>query len=247
MKNALQHKILIYDDACPLCEWYSNAFIKMGWMQASSRKPFSQIDEALQQSVDLERACNEIPLIDTQTKTVVYGIDAMVEILNSKLPFVKPIASISPVNWFLRKLYKLISYNRKGIVAKVPKGMGFSCTPSYSFSYKKIFITFCFTIASLIVYTLFKKTFPVACDIVLGISALISIIAIVVQNKNYLEFAMQWQLQLMIICVLLIPAALLGMYTPLGAMLYTAVMCFLFIKLIVQRIVYLQYYFKTDK
>ena len=243
----MKNKIIIYDDACPLCEWYTTAFIKYGLLDKDGRKPFSQIDQSIIAKIDLERACNEIPLVDMQTFEVLYGIDAMAEVLHNTFPFVKPIVKLSPVNWFLKKTYKLISYNRKGIVAKVPKVNGFTCAPSYNYNYKKYFIAFCFVIAILLMYGLFKKTFPICSDLVFGISGAMVLFSIFIQNKNVLEFIMQWQLQLMIICVMLIPAALLGQVSTLGALLFASIVAILFIKHIYHRILYLKYYFSLDK
>jgi Ca2+/Na+ antiporter len=245
--STMKNKIIIYDDACPLCQAYTDAFIKYGLLSKDGRKPFSEIDERIIAKLDLERACNEIPLIDTQTHEVLYGIDAMVEVLNHTFPFVKPIASIAPMNWFLRKLYKLISYNRKGIVAKIPAIGKFNCAPSYSFNYKKFFIALCFTVSTIIMYCMFRKTFTQATDFIIMLSGFFVLISIFIQNKNHLEISMQWQLQLMIMCVVLIPVALLGQATTLGALLLACLLAILFIKQIYQRIVYLKYFIRSDQ
>jgi predicted DCC family thiol-disulfide oxidoreductase YuxK len=243
----MKNKIIIYDDACPLCQTYTDAFIKYGLLAKDGRKPFSEIDASIIAKLDLERACNEIPLIDTETHEVLYGIDAMVEVLNHTFPFVKPIPSLPPINWFLRKLYKLISYNRKGIVAKIPSIGKFNCAPSYSFNYKKFFIALCFTIATIIMYYMYRKTFPKTTEAVIAVSGFLVLISIFIQNKDQLETIMQWQLQLMIMCVILIPVALLGQVSTLGALLLACLLGVLFIKQIYQRIIYLRYFFNADK
>jgi predicted DCC family thiol-disulfide oxidoreductase YuxK len=243
----MKNKIIIYDDACPLCQAYTDAFIKYGLLSKDGRKPFSEIDASLIAKLDLERACNEIPLIDTQTHEILYGIDAMVEVLNHTFPFVKPIAKIVPINWALRKLYKLISYNRKGIVAKIPSIGKFNCAPSYSYNFKKFFIALCFTIATIIIYAMFRKTFPKSTDGIIAVSGVLVLISIFLQNKKYLELIMQWQLQLMIMCILLIPGALLGQVNTLGALLVASITSILFIKQIYQRLIYLKYFFGVEQ
>ena len=112
------NKTLIYDDACPLCVWYTGAFVKSGLLTTEGRKAFSTCDTELLNAIDLERGKNEIPLIDIENKQVLYGIDAMLEVLGEKFPVIKTIGNVKPVNWFLKRLYKFISYNRKVIVAK---------------------------------------------------------------------------------------------------------------------------------
>src|SRR5690348_2405680 len=105
MKNNF---ILIFDDNCPLCAWYSNLLVKFKLLPSTGRVPFTKAPEWLFTEVDLEKAKNKIPLIDTDTKKVFYGIDALVEILCQKLPFVKTVCKWPLVNWFLKKLYKFI-------------------------------------------------------------------------------------------------------------------------------------------
>jgi hypothetical protein len=131
--------LLIYDDTCPLCAWYSNQFVKLGFLQNIEKKPFSALNTDQQALLDMQRAVNEIPLLNTHTKKVLYGIDALVEVLSRKIAFIKPIASLAPINFLLRFLYKLISYNRKGIVANNNLANGISCVPDYHTGYKMTF------------------------------------------------------------------------------------------------------------
>jgi predicted DCC family thiol-disulfide oxidoreductase YuxK len=81
----MENKILIYDDNCPLCTWYSGLFVKYGYLNADGRKPFSTLDSELLAKIDFDKSRNEIPLLDTTTNKVLYGIDALLEILDQKL------------------------------------------------------------------------------------------------------------------------------------------------------------------
>ncbi len=114
MKN--KSLTLVYDDLCPLCTWYSGCFVKTGLLAAEGRVAFSKVQESLLCKIDFERGKNEIPLFDVKTKEVWYGIDALLEILDQKIPWIKTIGRVPPVKWFLQRIYKLISYNRKVIV-----------------------------------------------------------------------------------------------------------------------------------
>ena len=114
----MKNKILVYDDNCPLCTWYSGLFVKYGFLNADGRKPFSTLDEKLLAKIDFDKSRNEIPLLDTSTYKVVYGIDALLEILDQKIPCIKATGNFGPLKWVLKKIYKLVSFNRKVIVAK---------------------------------------------------------------------------------------------------------------------------------
>jgi hypothetical protein len=244
MKN---NKVLIYDDACPLCAWYTGVFIKYGLLGNTGRKPFSDIAQYDLQNIDMDRACNEIPLLNTDTHEILYGIDAMVEMLNDKFSFVKPIARLAPVNYFLRKLYKLISYNRKGIVARVPEAGKFNCAPSYNFDYKKIFIVVCFLFSSALLLVVYKPLFGNLADIVMLAIGLMAISAVLLKNKNTLETIMQIQLQISIATVLLLPIIFFMTISNTAALIYLALISIYILKLFWIRLGYLKYYYGTDK
>ncbi len=125
-------KALLYDDNCPLCVAYTSAFVKTGMLDADKRISFSQINTA-DYAIDYNKARHEIPLVDFKNGEIKYGVDALAEILNQRFCFVKPILKIGFINLFFRKLYRVISYNRKIIVAKpsTPKTC-FDCSPDYS-------------------------------------------------------------------------------------------------------------------
>jgi len=90
-------KIIIYDDGCPLCAAYTFAFVAAGILNGQGRKNFSNIDTATFELIDKAKCNNEIPLVDTDTKQVWYGIDALLELLDSKIPFIKFVGNIKPV------------------------------------------------------------------------------------------------------------------------------------------------------
>jgi predicted DCC family thiol-disulfide oxidoreductase YuxK len=133
-------KILVYDDACPLCAAYTGAFVKSGLLTNEGRKAFSNASPELLQRINWQRSRNEIPLLDPHTRQVWYGIDALLEILGQKLPFIKTIGTYQPVNWLLKRLYNFISYNRKVIVARKTAPLSIDCTPAFNWFYRILFM-----------------------------------------------------------------------------------------------------------
>lgn len=143
--------ILVYDDKCPMCAAYTRLFVKTGILSNEGCQSFSTIDTGLFEKFDVERGKDEIPLVDTVSGKVYYGIDSLLEILNSKIPFIKSAGQFKPVYWFLKKLYKFISFNRKVIVAvKCSKGQ-FDCSPEFNYKWRSVFLMFflCFNTLSL--------------------------------------------------------------------------------------------------
>jgi predicted DCC family thiol-disulfide oxidoreductase YuxK len=153
-------KIIIYDDTCPMCAWYTGTFVKTGLLPKEGRQAFSNVDTALLGVVDLARGKNEIPLVDTATHKVYYGIDALLEILGAKMPLIKTIGNLAPVKWFLYRLYRMITYNRRVIVA--PKAGGINCvdcTPDFNTKYRSLFLFLCAIINTLLIVPLHKYLF----------------------------------------------------------------------------------------
>jgi len=150
----MKNKILVYDDNCPLCTWYSGLFVKYGFLQADARKAFSSLDNSILQKIDFDKSRNEIPLLDTSTSKVLYGIDALLEILNEKIPNIKIIGSVQPIKWLLKKLYKLISFNRKVIVAKKCGPGSIDCTPDINYRYRIMFLLVSLIFNTLMLYPL---------------------------------------------------------------------------------------------
>ncbi|MBL0355805.1 MAG: DUF393 domain-containing protein [Chitinophagaceae bacterium] len=136
----MNNKVIIYDDSCPLCAAYTSAFVKTGLIDEAGRRGFSNVSPELLAKIDIKKSVNEIPLIDTATNQVWYGIDALLEILQQKIPFIKAIVNIKPVKWVLQKLYKFISYNRRVIVAAKKTKGHFDGAPDFNLRYRLAFL-----------------------------------------------------------------------------------------------------------
>lgn len=148
----MKNRILVYDDDCPLCTWYSGWFVKYGFLTADGRKAFSTLDDKLLSLIDFDKSRNEIPLLDTSSNKVLYGIDALLEILDQKIPCIKITGNLAPVKWLLRKFYKLISYNRKVIIAKKCGPANIDCSPDYNYLYRFVFMATCLVLNTVMLY-----------------------------------------------------------------------------------------------
>jgi predicted DCC family thiol-disulfide oxidoreductase YuxK len=133
-------KILLYDDYCPLCTWYSGLFVRSGLLKPGNRVAFSKADISVLTAIDIEKGKDEIPLFDPATRQTLYGIDSLLEILGQQCGSIKKAGNIKPVKWLLKRLYKFVSYNRKVIVARKCGPGTFDCSPGFNIPYRIIFI-----------------------------------------------------------------------------------------------------------
>lgn len=141
--KTLENHTLLYDEDCPLCQVYTSGFIKTGMLDRNGRQPYSTISTENQNFINLERASNEIALVDTKNKTVIYGIDSLLKVLGFRFPIIEKIGHIKPMKFLLKKLYSLISYNRKVIIpSEKNKSEQLQCLPSFNVKYRLLYIIF---------------------------------------------------------------------------------------------------------
>ncbi len=157
MRTLNYHKLLI-DTDCPMCRMYSSAFEQTGLLENGSTTPYQFLDCSLANTVNLNKAKNEIALLNTQTNEVTYGLDSLKKIILYSLPALNPILNFTPIDWFLRKLYKFISYNRK-VIAPTNTGIHtYECIPDFNLKYRLTYLLFVVLVSSMV---LFQFTKPI--------------------------------------------------------------------------------------
>ena len=143
--KTLKNQTLLYDKDCPLCNAYTSGFIKANLLDHNGRKAYCELNSEDYNFVDLKRATNEIALIDTTNKTVIYGIDSLLKVIGHSIPLLEKIGHFRPIKYGLKKLYSFISYNRKVIV------------PDFNFKYRYLYILFATFITTIALYTFSKS------------------------------------------------------------------------------------------
>lgn len=221
MKNK---KTLIYDDACPICAWYTGAFVKTGLLEKEGRKAFSDISPELLQCINAQRGANEIPLIDHETNQVLYGIDALVAIIGQRCPFVRVLGKKEWVKYPLKRLYNFISYNRKVIVARKVKGGKIDCSPDFNVFYRFLFmgVFLCFNTLMLFpVYENLVSKTPMATISLSGFHAahaaivfINCLLALTLGSRQAIEYLGQVNMLALITNLLLLPLMLLNNWWP---------------------------------
>ena len=236
-------KVLLYDDYCPLCSWYSGLFVKFGLLNAENRIPFSKADIEILTSIDIERGRDEIPFFDRETGATLYGIDTLLEILGQKALFVKSIGNFKPVKWFLQRLYKLISYNRKVIVAKKCGSGRFDCSPAFNVFYRMVFMLISLFFNSLILWPLhaslfghlsiYHLTFIQLQAAHLSFVIINCIIASFLMNRQSIEYLGQVNMLALTAILLLIPVMIVNSLIALSQ--FIIVICLLFLTVFILR------------
>ncbi len=210
MKNA----ILVYDDNCPLCSWYSSLFTRYGFLPENGRKAFSTLDESLLQKIDFNRSRNEIPLIDMKNGSVAYGLDALLTILGDKFPPIKKVGKWKLLYWFFRRLYKLVSYNRKVIVAKKCSSGAIDCAPDINYRYRFLFLLIGLIFNTLMLFPLQSTVFSAFNDPIsitalqsahFGLVGMNCMLALTVDKKKAFEFLGQVNMLALTAILLLLP------------------------------------------
>ncbi|MEM5565352.1 hypothetical protein WNY78_09560 [Psychroserpens sp. AS72] len=156
--KTLEHHTLLYDEDCPLCQVYTSGFIKTGMLDQNGRQPYSTISSESQNFINLERASNEIALVDNKNKTVIYGIDSLLKVLGFRFPIIEKIGHIKPVKFLLKKLYSFISYNRKVIIpSEENTTKELQCVPSFNVKYRLLYILFSIVVTMFTLYYFSKN------------------------------------------------------------------------------------------
>jgi predicted DCC family thiol-disulfide oxidoreductase YuxK len=143
MKTIVDNKVIIYDNSCPMCSWYTGIFINNNMLAPNGRMGFEDLAQSKHLTqLDLHRAKHEIPLVDINGGETLYGLDAMGHIIGSRFPKVKWLLGIKPIRAFFKQFYNLVSYNRRVIAGTAKSNKGIDCAPDVNLPYRAAFIVF---------------------------------------------------------------------------------------------------------
>ena len=192
--KTLKNQTLLYDKDCPLCNAYTSGFIKANLLDHNGRKAYCELNSEDYNFVDLKRATNEIALIDTTNKTVIYGIDSLLKVFGHSMPLLEKIGHFRPIKYGLKKLYSFISYNRKVIApSKVDKTQPLQCVPDFNFKYRYLFILFAIFTTTISLLT-FSKSISSIPELNIWQECLIACGQIVFQSLFLLKLTFQKRL-----------------------------------------------------
>lgn len=153
--KTLENKALIYDSNCPLCCWYTDKFIQIGALPENGRISFNELNEKNKTFLDEHKSRHQIPLLDTRTGNVVYGIDGLTLILANYFPFFEKILTNEFCKKMVQPLYSFISYNRRIIVpSKITSNQAVDCAPDFHLFWRISLIGLCMSIFYVMMFSL---------------------------------------------------------------------------------------------
>lgn len=159
--NTLRNHTILYDDECPACAKYTQAFVSTEMLENKGRQPYTKMRNEYKGAIDWDRASNEIAMINHDSGTVTYGIDSLFKIIGNAMPFFKPLFAMRPFQWVMKRVYFFISYNRKAIVpGKVFEGYN-TCSPTLNLPYRWTYIIFAWLLTSLVLTFYAQLLMPV--------------------------------------------------------------------------------------
>ena len=160
MKNdKLTGYTLLLDADCPMCNVYAKAFEQAGMIESTTAVPYQLANEDQIAGVAMEKARNEIALINTHTKEICYGVASLVHILSTRFPSIKKVMENNWVKKVVTHLYKFVSFNRKVIVpTATQKVVKRFCIPDFHLGYRMAYLVFVLLMSA---YVLFNYLQPI--------------------------------------------------------------------------------------
>lgn len=150
MANLPNH-VILYDAECPMCRLYTNAFVKTGMLDSDGRAAY-QHEHAINAcpQVDIQRAVNEIALVNKETGEVVYGIQSLFKVLGTSFPVFKWLFTCRPFTAFMSKVYAFVSYNRRVIIPAPVNSYQFAVQPAFKLHYRLAYLVFAWLVTACI-------------------------------------------------------------------------------------------------
>lgn len=160
--KTLKNHLILFDEECPMCRMYTNAFVSTGLLEKDGRAAYQELSAQACPMVDRQRAANEIALVNQETGEVTYGIESLFKIFALVVPFFGPIFRFKPFVWLMSKVYAFVAYNRRVIVPPV-KDQSFQFQPTFKLQYRIAYLVFTWFVTAYILsaYTgLMKEILP---------------------------------------------------------------------------------------
>lgn len=154
--RTLKDHLILYDAECPMCNLYTGAFIKSKMLDNDGRAAYQKAYSTCSQ-IDLQRAVNEIALVNRQTGEVTYGINSLFAIISNAFPLFKPLFGNRFFAGAMRRLYAFISYNRRVIIPAGETEHSFAVQPSFHKKYRIAYLLVTCLFTSFI-FSCFERT-----------------------------------------------------------------------------------------
>jgi predicted DCC family thiol-disulfide oxidoreductase YuxK len=216
----LANKLIIYDSNCKMCTAMKNILITVAPYVAKQVIAFKDLSLDYSEKVDPERFRNEMAVIDKGQRETRYGAAGIGFIFGAKSGLFRALFSRTWFNNLFTFLYKVLASNRY-IIALPKSSFQCDCHPVNVFKYRLAYIIIAITI-SLILTALFgislQGFFPgitylkaaVEMLLIAGSGWVIQIgLALIVMNKNALDYIGHLGSIMVVGLLILIPSILI--------------------------------------
>ena len=116
------------------------------------RTPYHNMQDNVHSILDVNRARNEIALVDIENQKVTYGLQSIYVIILNRFPMLKAILFNPIIKGFFSVLYNLISYNRKVIMPQRVHHDYLNCIPDYNKTFRWFYLFLSGIVVSSILY-----------------------------------------------------------------------------------------------
>lgn len=164
----LKKNVLIYDGDCPMCRMYSHAFVKTNMLDEDGIQSYNEMSSEVKLEIDVNRARNEIALVNTVDHSVQYGIDSWFSIFSNSFPLFGYLARFKPFYVFMKGFYLFISYNRRVIAPGKEFHREDSCDPDYNITWRIVYLAVISVLVAISLNT-YLKAVPIYANQHIGI------------------------------------------------------------------------------
>ena len=104
--EATANKAIIYDDTCPLCVWYTGAFVKTGMLKENNRISFNELTgkSEITEQMNMHRSKHEIPLVGFEGGRNPLWCGQLGVYIESKNPYHCLVLAVPSYSCFLQNL-----------------------------------------------------------------------------------------------------------------------------------------------
>jgi len=159
MKTLKKH-VILFDAECPMCGFYTNAFVKTGMLESTGRVAYQDFPTETCPMLDQERAVNEIALVNQETGEVTYGVASLLKVIGTSFTFLMPLFTFRPFIWLMSKAYAFISYNRRVIIPAKVSSSASAAQPTFKLKYRVAYLLFTWLLTGLILTSYAKLLSP---------------------------------------------------------------------------------------
>ena len=205
MKN---QKVIIYDDTCPMCRWYTRKFVQVGLLEEENRHSFSRYTEKeLSGLVDMEKSRDEIPLIDLTGGATLYGVDSLVYILSQRFPVLDKLMRFPFMKGMVKRMYKFISYNRRVIAGGLRDKGSIDCSPNFNLTYRLWYLFIALSLSGVILVNYMYTFLPASAAVIALVAvAMLFVPAFIMKLEDGFNYLGLLLTALLLSSLLLVPA-----------------------------------------